>query len=52
MNKDKLISIHLNSNKPKEFSNFIESIIINSSEISQTEVLVSIDQKDLKYCVG
>jgi len=48
MNKDKLISIHLNSNKPKEFSNFIESIIINSSEISQIEVLVSIDQKDMK----
>ena len=48
MNKDKLISIHLNSNKPKEFLKFIESIVINTKEISNIEVIVSIDQKDLK----
>ena len=48
MNKDKLISIHLNSNKPKEFLKFIKSMAINAKEISNIEVIVSIDQKDLK----
>ena len=48
MNKNKLISIHLNSNKPKEFLKFIESMSINTKEISVIEVLVSIDQKDSK----
>lgn len=48
MNKDKLISIHLNSNKPKEFLKFIKSMAINTKEISNIEVIVSIDQKDLK----
>ena len=48
MLKEKLISIHLNSNKPESFKKFITSLADNSYNIEATEVLVSIDIGDEK----
>tara|TARA_B100000287_G_C20674882_1_gene794837 strand:+ start:6706 stop:7737 length:1032 start_codon:yes stop_codon:yes gene_type:complete len=46
MSTEKLISIHLNSNKAENFEKFIHSIIKNTNNIEILEVLVSIDQDD------
>ena len=48
MLKEKLISIHLNSNKPESFKKFIISLADNSNDIEAIEVLVSIDVGDEK----
>lgn len=48
MFREKLISIHLNSNKPESFNKFITSLADNSNDIEVTEVLVSIDIGDKK----
>ncbi len=46
MIREKLISIHLNTNKPEAFSKFITSLTESANEIEQIEVLVSIDIDD------
>ena len=46
MLEEKIISIHLNSNNPESFKRFIESIIINTQNIKNIEILVSIDKND------
>ena len=48
MSAKKLISIHLNSNKPKSFEKFISSIVHNSQNLENIEILVSIDKNDIK----
>tara|TARA_B100000768_G_scaffold163465_1_gene164761 strand:- start:8606 stop:9643 length:1038 start_codon:yes stop_codon:yes gene_type:complete len=48
MSAEKLISIHLNSNKPKSFKKFISSIVHNSQNLENIEILVSIDKNDIK----
>tara|TARA_B110000008_G_scaffold207679_1_gene206472 strand:- start:3477 stop:4514 length:1038 start_codon:yes stop_codon:yes gene_type:complete len=48
MSAEKLISIHLNSNKPKSFEKFISSIVHNSQNLENIEILVSIDKNDIK----
>ena len=48
METEKLISIQLNSNKSKNFSEFVESIIKNANNFQLIEILVSIDENDLK----
>ncbi len=48
MFKEKLISIHLNSNRPEFFENFVESIISTSKNIERIEILVSIDKGDME----
>ena len=48
MSEEKLISIHLNSNKPQLFENFINSLAFNANNIKCIEVLVSIDKDDTK----
>ena len=47
MNNEKLISIHLNSNKPGYFEEFIQSLVKNTNNLDLVEVIVSID-KDAK----
>ncbi len=44
---EKLISIHLNSNRPDNFNKFIISLISNAIEIKYIEVIVSIDKNDI-----
>ena len=48
MSNQKKISIHLNSNKPKSFKEFINSIKSTAFNIKDIEVLVSIDKNDLE----
>jgi len=48
MFEKKLISIHLNSNRPSSFNNFIKSLITTTNNIDVIEVLVNIDTNDKK----
>ena len=48
MNNEKLISIHLNSNKPDYFERFIRSLVKNTNNLDLVEVIVSIDKDDFK----
>ena len=48
MNNEKLISIHLNSNKPDSFEEFILSLVKNTNSLELIEVIVSIDKDDFK----
>lgn len=45
---EKEISLHLNSNKPKDFKNLIDSIRETSFEINKIEIIVHIDKNDSK----
>lgn len=47
MSNQKKISIHLNSNKPESFKEFINSIKATAFNIKDIEVLVSIDKNDI-----
>ena len=46
MFEEKLISIHLNSNRPESFENFVKSIISTTKIIKKIEILVNIDKGD------
>lgn len=48
MLEKKIISIHLNSNKPQSFEKFVTSIISNTEKIECIEILVNIDKHDNK----
>jgi len=48
MSKKKLISIHLNSNKPESIKIFVTSLAEKSNSIESIEVLISIDKGDQK----
>ena len=48
MLEKKIISIHLNSNKPHSFEKFVSSIILNADKIETIEILVNIDKHDDK----
>tara|TARA_B100001063_G_C16732400_1_gene540068 strand:+ start:308 stop:1342 length:1035 start_codon:yes stop_codon:yes gene_type:complete len=48
MLEKKIISIHLNSNKPHSFEKFVSSIILNTDKIETIEILVNIDKHDDK----
>ena len=48
MNNEKLISIHLNSNKPDSFEEFIRSLAKRTNNLELIEVIVSIDKDDFK----
>ena len=48
MFEKKLISIHLNSNRPSSFNDFIKSLIKTTNNINLIEVLVNIDTNDKK----
>ena len=44
----KKISLHLNSNKPKDFNYLVESVVKTSFDISSIEIIVHIDKGDEK----
>ncbi len=46
MHQEKLISIHLNSNRPQSFKNFITSLAENASQYNSIEVIVNVDKGD------